>query len=156
MGASRPGADAEDEEEFKIPVKELSEGKKRDYGYGVPAWSPYYVHPKLVGFKGLKKSQSSKEYGSYVNHVKKGSSTDPVEQLRAAKKNIAEMKGRATTDHTWELLGHRHPHCIHDLKWTELSREGEERRKMIGGPSFAELLKLQMAPPKPPRNDFFE
>jgi hypothetical protein len=32
MGASRPGADAEDEEEFKIPVKELSEGKKRDYG----------------------------------------------------------------------------------------------------------------------------
>ena len=30
----------------------LSEGKMRDYGYGVPAWSPYYIHPKLKDYFG--------------------------------------------------------------------------------------------------------
>ena len=102
----------------------------------------------MKGFKGLKHSQSSRAYGDYINHVQKGSPTDPVEQRRAAQNSIAEMKGRATTDHTWELLGHRHKDLTQDLEWTKLAHAGEERRRQVGAPNYRELLKLQESPPR--------
>ena len=98
----------------------LSEGKMRDYGYGVPGWSPYYVHPNLRDLYKLKVKPTSSAYGDFSAG---GAATDPVEQCRAARLAILEQKGRATTDHTWELFGHRHPSLKGDLEWTKLAHK---------------------------------
>ena len=107
----------------------LSEGKMRDYGYGVPAWSPYYIHPKLKDYFGKRvPTTSASTYGDYVHHVHAGSATDPIEQCRAARTNIIEQNGRATTDHVWEMFGHRPSALEGDLEWTKIVQKDRERR----------------------------
>ena len=107
----------------------LSEGKMRDYGYGVPAWSPYYIHPKLKNYFGKRvPTTSASTYGDYVHHIHAGSATDPIEQCRAARTNIIEQNGRATTDHVWEMFGHRPSALKGDLEWTKIVQKDRERR----------------------------
>lgn len=101
--------------EFKAGA--LSEGKMRDYGYGVPQWSPYY-RPKGYKTPEMNQRPSSKDYG----HFPPSQSLSPALQMRSARANIREMKGRATVDHIWETMGSR-PACVDDLGWIEVARE---------------------------------
>ncbi|KAJ1448983.1 hypothetical protein M885DRAFT_537250 [Pelagophyceae sp. CCMP2097] len=115
--AAKPDAwadvDAVTAADMAAPVRALSEGKKRDYGYGVPKWSPYWNPPN---HRLPPRTLESKVYGDF-----RASALSPALQMRAARAGIKEMKGRATVDHCWELVGHR-PDGIDDLAWIEVSR----------------------------------
>ena len=58
---------------------ELSEGKKRDYGYGVPQWSPYFV-PKTVTL--VPHESVSTDYGLFTHA--RGGALDPAQQCRVS------------------------------------------------------------------------
>ena len=94
----------------------LTEQKMRDYGYGVPQWSPYYRPAGYVPEAAAR--PSSRDYG----HFPASQSLSPALQMRSARANIKEMKGRATVDHLWETMGSR-PKCVNDLHWIEVARE---------------------------------
>jgi len=94
----------------------LSVGKMRDYGYGVPQWSPYYRDPRST--PALEKP-SSADYGYFPP----SQSLSPALQMRSARANIIEMKGRATVDHMWETMGHRPGAMLRDLDWIAVGRE---------------------------------
>ena len=100
----------------KSEKPQLSEGKMRDYGYGVPQWSPYY-RPRGYKPEAVVRP-SSRDYG----HFPASQSLSPALQMRSARANIKEMKGRATVDHLWETMGSR-PKCVNDLHWIEVARE---------------------------------
>ena len=95
---------------------QLGKQKMRDYGYGVPQWSPYY---RPAGYAPEAAARpSSRDYG----HFPASQSLSPALQMRSARANIKEMKGRATVDHLWETMGSR-PKCVNDLHWIEVARE---------------------------------
>ena len=92
--------------DFAIPTAGLSEQKMRDYGYGVPQWSPYRM-TKVTStpeWKGKLWSTTNSEWGSY-SKIK--SALDPKTQTRLAKGLVKEMKANACMDHTWEIMGER-------------------------------------------------
>ena len=97
---------------------ELTEGKRRDYGYGVPQWSPYYRPPHAAAAPPVAKP-SSTDYGYFPP----SQSLSPALQMRSARANIREMKGRATVDHMWEAMGHRPAATKRDLDWIAVARE---------------------------------
>ena len=73
----------------------LSEGKMRDYGYGVPAWSPYYIHPKLKDYFGKRvPTTSASTYGDYVHHVHAARRPTRIEQCRAARRTSSSRTAR--------------------------------------------------------------
>jgi hypothetical protein len=92
--------------DFTIPTAGLSEQKMRDYGYGVPQWSPYRM-TKVTStdeWKARLWSTTNSEWGSYS---KTKSALDPKTQTRLAKGLVKEMKANACMDHTWEIVGQR-------------------------------------------------
>ena len=94
------------DDDFKNPVIELSEQKKRDYGYGVPQWSPYRS-TKVTStpeWKSRLWSTCNQEWGSYS---KQKNALDPATQSRIARGMVKEMKANACIDHTWEIVGSR-------------------------------------------------
>ncbi|GMI27299.1 hypothetical protein TeGR_g791 [Tetraparma gracilis] len=95
-----------DDKDFVIPTEKLSDAKMRDYGYGVPQWSPYRV-TKVTStpeWKNKLWSTTNSEWGSY-SKIK--SALDPKTQTRLAKGLVKEMKANACMDHTWEIIGER-------------------------------------------------
>ena len=100
---------------FQAPVKKLSEEQMRDYGFGIPQWSPYYR------FEG-QSVQVGRAMSTDIGNFPKTQALTPAMQVQQARNNIAEMKGRAVVDHLWEPMGHR-PDCIDDLRWIDVSRE---------------------------------
>eukprot|EP00518_Triparma_eleuthera_P000536 CAMPEP_0182459492 /NCGR_PEP_ID=MMETSP1319-20130603/4610_1 /TAXON_ID=172717 /ORGANISM="Bolidomonas pacifica, Strain RCC208" /LENGTH=193 /DNA_ID=CAMNT_0024658427 /DNA_START=136 /DNA_END=717 /DNA_ORIENTATION=+ len=94
------------EKDFVVPVKELSEAKMRDYGYGVPQWSPYRM-TKVTSTPEWKEklwSTTNAEWGIYT---KQKNALDPATQSRMARGMVKEMKDNASIDHTWEVIGRR-------------------------------------------------
>ncbi|GMH72580.1 hypothetical protein TL16_g05954 [Triparma laevis f. inornata] len=94
------------EKDFVAPIKELSEAKKRDYGYGVPQWSPYRM-TKVTSTPEWKEklwSTTNAEWGIYS---KQKNTLDPATQSRLARGMVKEMKANASIDHTWEVIGRR-------------------------------------------------
>ncbi|GMH93279.1 hypothetical protein TrVE_jg10763 [Triparma verrucosa] len=92
--------------DFVAPIKELSEAKKRDYGYGVPQWSPYRM-TKVTSTPEWKEklwSTTNAEWGIYS---KQKNALDPATQSRLARGMVKEMKANASIDHTWEVIGRR-------------------------------------------------
>ncbi len=95
-----------DDKDFVTPVAELSEQKKRDYGYGVPQWSPYRM-TKVTStdeWKSKLWSTTNSEWGGYS---KRKNALDPATQSRLARGMVQEMKANASIDHTWEIVGRR-------------------------------------------------
>ena len=98
--------DGFDDKDFVIPTVALSEQKMRDYGYGVPQWSPYRM-TKVTSTDEWKKklwSTTNSEWGAYS---KTKSALDPKTQTRLARGLVKEMKANACMDHTWEIIGQR-------------------------------------------------
>ena len=119
-------ASAASEAEFVIPVKQLSEQKMRDYGFGVPKWSPYYRDKRME--KHLPEMHSTMAaYGAFFDPT--GSdmgALDPRKQRQSALRNIREQKGRSTTDHVWESFGNRPTACNKDIAWAHEAIAGSE------------------------------
>lgn len=85
-------------------IKPLSEGKKRDYGYGVPRWSPYFMPTSYVPEP---HRAASSTYGAFARPENASRTLAPHLQLKQNKDNIREMKSWAVVDHVWELVGER-------------------------------------------------
>jgi len=58
----------------------------------------------------------NQDIGSYTTYKHNSAASDPVKQMRGARRNVAEMKARAVVDHTWELFGTRPEAVEGDLK----------------------------------------
>jgi len=95
-----------DEMDFSIPTTELSEQKKRDYGYGVPQWSPYRM-TKVTQTDAWQKNQWSTTNAEWGSFTKQKNSLDPALQSRMARAMVKEMRDNACMDHTWEIIGSR-------------------------------------------------
>lgn len=108
-GADKPVDEVEkliDEIDFSIPVAALSEQKMRDYGYGVPQWSPYRM-TKVTQTEAWQKNQWSTRNAEWGQFTKEKNSLDPKMQTRLARSLVKEMKDNACMDHTWEIIGCR-------------------------------------------------
>lgn len=95
-----------DERAFDNPIKKLSAQKIKDYGYGVPQWSPYRM-TKVTStpeWKDKLWSTTNSEWGMYS---KQKNALDPITQSRLARGLVLEMKANASIDHTWEVIGKR-------------------------------------------------
>ena len=80
-----------DEFDTSIPVAELSEQKRRDYGYGVPQWSPYRM-TKVTQTEAWQKNQWSTRNGEWGSFTKEKNSLDPKMQSRLARSLVIEMR----------------------------------------------------------------
>lgn len=90
--------------------EEINPDKERDFGYGVPRWSPYWTPKK---YEPIRVKPVSSSYGEFPeSHISQ------QQQLKQNVENIREMKGWAKVDHTWELVGAR-PKWADDLKFIE-------------------------------------
>ncbi|GMI30936.1 hypothetical protein TrRE_jg5893 [Triparma retinervis] len=94
------------DDDFNNPIKKLSKEAMRDYGYGVPQWSPYRM-TKVTSTEVWKNrlwSTTNAEWGAYS---KQKNALDPATQSRLARAMVQEMKANASIDHTWEIIGDR-------------------------------------------------
>lgn len=74
-----PRREPEEEEMPAMDIPVLTEAKKRDYGYGVPQWSPYFVPPTVH------LTPHEPVSGDYGIFSKQGSGAlDPVLQCRVS------------------------------------------------------------------------
>lgn len=114
-------------EEFSCAPKarSMSEGKKKDFGYGMPRWSPYW-NPK--DFKPAPVVPINSSYGAFSIPSNSSHTQCPERQLQANIRTIREMKCWAIVDHTWELFGSR-PTWANDLDFIEITGRLPNKRK---------------------------
>ena len=98
-------AENKSEEVFAMPVKQLNDNYKRDYGDGHPSWSPFYNHHG----EALDYNTCGKEYGDYVKRI--GPQHERQNQRVQEMVGIVRLSNKR--DHTWEHLGLRPMHIGH-------------------------------------------
>ena len=88
-----------------MPVKQLNDNYKRDYGDGHPSWSPFYNHHG----EALDYNTCGKEYGDYMKRI--GPQHERQNQRVQDMVGIVRLSNKR--DHTWEHLGLRPAHINH-------------------------------------------
>lgn len=101
-----------------------SEGKKKDFGYGMPRWSPYW-NPR--DFKPAPVAPTNTSYGAFSTPSNASHTQSPEMQLHSNIRTIREMKCWAIVDHTWELFGSR-PTWANDLDFIEITGQLPSKR----------------------------
>lgn len=95
----------EGKELFVMPVKQLNDAYKRDYGDGHPSWSPFYNHHG----ESLDYKTCGKEYGTYTQRI--GPHFEAQNQRVQDMVGIVRLSNKR--DHTWEHLGLRPDHIMY-------------------------------------------
>lgn len=80
--------------------------RQRNYGNGMPSWSPFYA-PVMQSDPPVSVAQ---DVGGWMKSIKQ-SALSPVDQVKAARAMVKEMKDWSVVDHTWELLSSRPEAC---------------------------------------------